>query len=369
MSAETETVPVPSPRSPAVRLFAAGAEIGRRYEIRSVLGTGGSASVYAAWDRDLKRLVALKALRHDRMTETALKRFRREVAVARDADSPRLVRVYDVGEAGETVFLTMELVEGESLRQRLGGDPLEPGEALRIAKEVLHALGDLHRLGIVHRDVKPGNILLGAGGLVKLADFGLARHWDGGDTRATETEGLVGTMEYLAPEQALGRPVDARTDLYAFGVVLYELLSGRVPFSSESVLGNVVARLREKAPDVRRANPSVPAWLAGVVARTLERDPGDRYATAGALLADLEAGRATGVAWRRRRVRGALAAAALLVAAGLAGAFFSMRGLRARVPPYRSSAATAPWESGPSTRPGRSSGHVPTSGGRRRSRS
>lgn len=325
MSAETETVPEPSPRAPAVRLFAPGAEVGRRYEVRSVLGTGGSASVYAAWDRDLKRLVALKALRHDRMSETALKRFRREVAVARDADSPRLVRVYDVGEAGETVFLTMELVEGESLRQRLGREPLETSEVLRISREVLHALGDLHRLGIVHRDVKPGNVLLGAGGLVKLADFGLARHWDGGDTRATETEGLVGTMEYLAPEQALGRPVDARTDLYAFGVVLYEMLSGTVPFSSESVLGNVVARLGEKAPDVRRAASSVPAWLAGVVARALERDPANRYATAGELLADLEAGRAPGVAWGRR-VRGALAAAAV-VAAGLAGAFLAARGL------------------------------------------
>jgi tRNA A-37 threonylcarbamoyl transferase component Bud32 len=327
MSVETASVPEPAPRAPAVRLFVPGTEIGRRYEIRSVLGTGGSASVYAAWDRDLKRLVALKALRHDRMSETALKRFRREVAVARDADSPRLVRVYDVGEAGETVFLTMELVEGESLRQRLSGERLETSEVLRIAREVLQALSDLHRLGIVHRDVKPGNILLGAGGVVKLADFGLARHWDGGDTRATETEGLVGTMEYLAPEQALGRPVDARTDLYAFGVVLYELLSGSVPFSSESVLGNVVARLREKAPDVRRANPSVPAWLAGVVARALERDPTNRYATAHELLADLEAGRAPGTAWGRRRVRGALAAAAAVLAVGLAGAFLAVRGL------------------------------------------
>jgi tRNA A-37 threonylcarbamoyl transferase component Bud32 len=335
MSADTETVPEPSPRAPAVRLFVPGSEVGKRYEIRSVLGTGGSATVYAAWDRDLKRLVALKALRHDRMSDTALKRFRREVAVARDADSLRLVRVYDVGEAGETVFLTMELVEGESLRQRLGGEPLDTAEALRIAGEVLHALGDLHRLGIVHRDVKPGNILLGANGLVKLADFGLARHWDGGDTRATETEGLVGTMEYLAPEQALGRPVDARTDLYAFGVVLYELLSGKVPFSSESVLGNVVARLREKAPDVRRAKPSVPVWLAAVVARTLERDPENRYASAGDVLADLEAGRAPGTAWNRRIRPGPAAVAAAVIAVGLAGAFLAVRGLpgSAPVPP------------------------------------
>jgi tRNA A-37 threonylcarbamoyl transferase component Bud32 len=327
MSAETESVPEPAPRASAVRLFAPGTEVGRRYEIRSVLGTGGSASVYAAWDRDLKRLVALKALRHDRMTEAALKRFRREVAVARDADSPRLVRVYDVGEAGETVFLTMELVEGESLRQRLGGEPLETREALRIAVEVLQALGALHRLGIVHRDVKPGNILLGRDGLVKLADFGLARHWEGGDTRATETEGLVGTMEYLAPEQALGRPVDARTDLYAFGVVLYEMLSGAVPFVSDSVLGGVVARLRDEAPDVRRVHPGVSAWLAAVVAKTLERDPRKRYGSADEVLADLEAERRPRTSWSRRGLRRPLVVSVAVGAVALTGSWLALRGL------------------------------------------
>lgn len=327
MNEETAAAPEPSLRAPAVLLFAPGTEVGRRYEIRSVLGTGGSASVYAAWDRDLKRLVALKALRHDRMTETALKRFRREVAVARDADSPRLVRVYDVGEAGETVFLTMELVEGESLRQRLGREPLETREALRIAGEVLRALGDLHRLGIVHRDVKPGNILLGCDGLVKLADFGLARHWDGGDTRATETEGLVGTMEYLAPEQALGRPVDARTDLYAFGVVLYEMLSGTVPFVSESVLGGVVARLRDQAPDIRQVRPGVSPWLAAVVAKTLERDPRERYGSADEVLADLETERKPRSSWFRGGLRRPLAVTAAVGAVALAGAWLSVKGL------------------------------------------
>ncbi len=327
MREEIESGPEPAPRASAVRLFAPGTEVGRRYEIRSVLGTGGSASVYAAWDRHLKRLVALKALRADRMSESAMKRFRREVAVARDADSPRLVRVYDVGEAGETVFLTMELVEGKSLRERLGAGPLETAEALRIAGEVLRALADLHRLGIVHRDVKPGNILLGRDGVVKLADFGLARHWDGGDTRATETEGLVGTMEYLAPEQALGRPVDARTDLYAFGIVLFEMLSGTVPFASDSVLGGVVARLREAAPDVRKVRPGVAPWLAAVVARTLEKEPGKRYASAGDVLADLEAERAPESGWTRDRVRRTLALAAAATAVGLGAAFFAARGL------------------------------------------
>ena len=322
MRDETESVRETLPRASAVRLFAPGAEVGRRYEIRSVLGTGGSATVYAAWDRDLKRLVALKVLRHDRMTESALKRFRREVAVARDADSPRLVRVYDVGEAGETVFLTMELVEGETLRQRLAGAPLETKEAVRLACEVLRALADLHRLGIVHRDVKPANVLVARDGNVKLGDFGLARHWEGGDTRATETEGLVGTMEYLAPEQALGRPVDARTDLYALGVVLFEMLTGAVPFEAGSALGAVVARLREKAPDLRAARPGVPTWLAAVVAKTLERDPARRYATAAELLADLAAERAPGRTWSARKrwttVAAASSAAAIALGAWLA---------------------------------------------------
>ena len=182
-----------------MRLFAPGTEIGRRFEIRAVLGTGGSAVVYEAFDRELKRRVALKVLRTDRTSEAALKRFRREVAIARDAASPRLVRVFDIGQAGDTVFLTMDLVEGESLRDLLARGPLAPKEACRVAVEVLRALADLHALGIVHLDMKPGNDLLGEGGEVKLADFCLARHWEGAETRVTETAWLVGTGESLSP--------------------------------------------------------------------------------------------------------------------------------------------------------------------------
>ena len=165
--------------APSVRLFAPGTEIGRRYEVHGVLGMGGSAVVYEAFDRELKRRVALKVLRTDRTSEASLKRFRHEVAIARDAAGSRLVRVFDIGQSGGTVFLTMELVEGESLRELLSRGPLAPERAVGIGTEVLHALADLHRLGIVHRDVKPGNILIAATGEVKLADFGLARHWEG----------------------------------------------------------------------------------------------------------------------------------------------------------------------------------------------
>ncbi|MDX9734994.1 MAG: protein kinase [Thermoanaerobaculia bacterium] len=280
-----------TPRLP-VRLFAPGTAIGRRYEVRGVLGTGGSAVVYEAFDRELKRRVALKVLRTDRTSEAALKRFRREVAIARDAASPRLVRVFDIGQAGETVFLTMELVEGESLRELLVRGPLPPERAVAIGAEVLRALADLHALGIVHRDVKPGNILLSDAGEVKLADFGLARHWEGSETRVTETEALVGTVEYLSPEQALGDLLDARSDLYAVGVVLFEMLAGKVPLRGESAIGTIVAHIRQEPVDVRKLRPEAPAWLSALVGRLLAKDRERRYSTATEVLADLEARRA-----------------------------------------------------------------------------
>ncbi len=301
----------------SVRLFAPGTEIGRRYEVRAVLGTGGSAVVYEAFDRELKRRVALKVLRTDRTSEAALKRFRREVAIARDAASPRLVRVFDIGQAGDTVFLTMELVEGESLRELLARGPLPPERAAAIAAEVLRALADLHALGIVHRDVKPGNVLLAATGEVKLADFGLARHWEGSETRVTETEGLVGTVEYLSPEQALGDLLDARSDLYSLGVALFEMLAGKVPLRGESAIGTIVAHIRQEPADVRKLRPETPPWLAAVVARLLAKDRERRYATAAEVLADLEARRARRAPVRVGRyvVLGGAAAVALLLAA------------------------------------------------------
>lgn len=276
---------------PTVRLFAPGTEIGRRYEIRKVLGSGGSAVVYAAWDRELKRDIALKVLRHDRMTEPMLKRFRREVAVAHDAESPRLVKVFDIGTSADAVFMTMELIDGESLRERLSQGPLAIDEVVRIGIEVAEGLAALHLIGLVHRDVKPGNVLLAASGSVKLADFGLVRRWDVDESRATATDAIVGTFEYLSPEQALGRDLDARSDLYGLGILVFEALTGEVPHRGLSSIGTVIAHLREKTPDVRVKRPEVPAWLSTIVHRLLEKDPADRYATAADVIADLEARR------------------------------------------------------------------------------
>src|SRR5688500_10445573 len=224
-----ETFPAESPR-----ILAAGSEVGARYRIRSVLGMGGSSVVYSVDDRELRRSIALKMIRSDRAGGAALKRFRREVALARSARDERLIGVYDIGESPEGLYFTMELVAGETLRARLDRGPLEIREVLRIAKEVLGALEALHRLGIVHRDLKPGNVLLTPGGAVKVADFGLARQWDSDESRATQTDGVVGTLEYLSPEQALGNDMDARRDLHPFGVVLFEMLTGRLPLPGRS---------------------------------------------------------------------------------------------------------------------------------------
>jgi tRNA A-37 threonylcarbamoyl transferase component Bud32 len=311
--------PVPGAGAPGIRLFERGTALGARFEIGEVRGVGGSAVVYSAFDRELKLQVALKVLRADRTSPEALTRLKREVAVARHAASTRLVRVYDIDAAEESVFLTMEDVPGGSLKERLAEGPLPLEDALRIAGEVLEGLGVLHGLGIVHRDVKPGNVLLTEEGSVKLADFGLARRLEVDETRATSVNAFVGTVDYVSPEQALGRELDGRSDLYSFGVTLYEMATGGIPFKRDSAIGTALAHVKDPPPRLRSARPDAPAWLEAFVSRLLAKSPEERYATAEDALADLGARRVTGAArsGRRRAIRlaaGGLVAAALLAA-------------------------------------------------------
>jgi tRNA A-37 threonylcarbamoyl transferase component Bud32/tetratricopeptide (TPR) repeat protein len=315
----TETVEPVSPDED-LEVLPAGTLLAGRFELGRALGWGGYAVVYEALDQELRRRVAVKVLRSERVRPTTLARMRREVAVARDATSPRLVKLYDIGEDGPHTFITMELVEGRSLRDRIAEGPLSLDEVVAVADQVLEALQILHAEGIIHRDLKPANILVDGDGNVKLADFGLARHWENEEMRVTRTEGLVGTMEYLSPEHALGKDLDPRSDLYAFGVVLYEMLSGSLPFGGASSLGTVVAHVTTHAPDVRRVREDVPVWLAVLVRRLLEKQREQRPGSAGDVRRALARKKVDWVyRWKRSRARVVTIA---LVLAGLAAAFF-----------------------------------------------
>lgn len=307
-------------RPARIELLAGGTELANRFEVREVLGTGGYAVVYRAFDRTLQREVALKVLRHDRLSPGALLRLRREAAVARDVVHPRIVRIFDIEEAGETVFLTMEIVDGGSLVDRLArhspASPVAIDDVVNWATQAFEGLAALHGMGILHRDIKPGNLLLTADGELKLSDFGLALHLDRDETRATTHESILGTLEYLSPEQALGQPVDARSDLYSLGVVLFEMIAGRLPFVTQSSLGSLLERLRQDGtPDLGELRPDTPPWLAAVVRRLLERDPARRYPAAAAVLADLasRSARVRGRARPRARFWATLAVASLAI--------------------------------------------------------
>jgi serine/threonine-protein kinase len=283
-----------------------------RYELIERLGAGGSAVVYRAYDSLLRHEVALKLLHPERLSPGGRARLRREAAIAQQVSSPQLVRVFDIGSADSQPFLTMELVLGGSLRERLRAGPLPLPDVLRWGGQPLSGMSALHRHGAAHRDVKPGNLLLTHEGDAKLADLGLARRLDADETRATAHQAIVGTWDYLAPEQVAGHDGDARSDLYAAGVVFFEMLTGRLPFGDERTPAVLLLRLRARAPQVQRFRRGTPRWLRRFVRRLLEREPEQRYADATAALADFEA----------QRVRLALRPAALLRTAAVAAPLF-----------------------------------------------
>lgn len=285
----------------SIRILSPGSAIGERYEVHDVLGVGGYGVVYAAFDRHLRRKVALKVLRHDRLSDGAIQRFRREVAIARDVHSPHLVRVFDIAQAEESTYLTMELVDGESLAAVVARGTLSIEQVIEIVRQVLEALQALHRVGIVHRDVKPSNVMLARDGQVKLTDFGLARKIDS-ETRATETATVVGTLEYLSPEQAMGLDIDARSDLYSLGILLFECLTGDVPLRGGSSLGTAIAHISKSAPNVRTIRADTPRWLAALAGRLLRKDRGQRYQSASEVLRDLRRRKAPAKTIRRDRL-------------------------------------------------------------------
>jgi eukaryotic-like serine/threonine-protein kinase len=259
-----------------------------RYEVDSLLGQGGMARVFRGTDRVLGRTVAVKVLSPQFAGDDQfVSRFRREAQAAAGLNHPNIVSVYDTGDQGDVHFIVMEYVEGRTLRDVIRSEgPLLPERATEIGQAVARALGSAHEAGLVHRDIKPGNIMLTRDGEVKVMDFGIART-STGDT-LTQTAAVLGTASYLSPEQAQGMSVDARSDIYSLGCVLYEMLAGRPPFTGESPVSIAYKHVREDPVPPGRLNSDVPSSLDAVVMKCMAKNPANRYQTAEELREDLE---------------------------------------------------------------------------------
>lgn len=300
------------------RVLPSGTVLADRYEIEELVGMGGMGIVYRARDRRLDVPVAVKLLSEEKAADPeTLERFERELVLARQVTHPNVVRIHDIGQDGDRHFLTMDFVPGRSLKALLEEEgPMPADRAASIGRDLAAALAAAHDKGVVHRDLKPANVLLDEEGRARITDFGVARSLSGrGPTR---TGHVLGTPDYLSPEQALGERVDGRSDIYALGLLLYELVSGELPFSTDSVDESLAQRISGKPRDLTRLDVDVPAWLAQIIGRCLARNPDDRYQAARDLCDDL-AGHAVSPAPRRGHWRAAAVGAVVLaVVLGLA---------------------------------------------------
>ncbi len=265
-----------------------GTILSGRYRLDSKLGSGGMSTVYLAQDETLERWVAVKVLHREVSDDPGqLERFRREARAVAQVSHPNVVAVIDAGEDGGYPYIVFEYIEGETLKQRIERQGrLALDEATAYAIEVGRGLGAAHARRLVHRDVKPQNVLIDPEGRAKVTDFGIARGLD--SKGLTATGRVLGTTDYVSPEQAMGQGVDARSDIYSLGVVLFEMLTGDVPFHAETLVGVAMKHVNEPMPDVQRRRPDVSAALSAVVETSTAKDPGQRYASMAAMLRDLE---------------------------------------------------------------------------------
>jgi serine/threonine-protein kinase len=261
-----------------------------RYRVIKRLGSGGMADVYLVEDQQLGRRVALKLLyRHLAEDVQFVERFRREASSAAGLQHPNIVSIFDRGEWDGTYYIAMEYVEGHTLKEVIRErGPAPPEAAVDVVLQILRAARFAHQRGVVHRDLKPQNVLIDLDGRTKVTDFGIAR---AGASDMTETGSIMGTAQYLSPEQAQGRPVDARSDLYSIGIILYELLLARVPFDAESPVSVALKQVSEAPVPPREIDPTLPPALEGVVLRALEKDPARRFQNADEFIEALHTGR------------------------------------------------------------------------------
>src|ERR1700753_2626367 len=287
-----------------------------RYRVVRRLGTGGMAEVFLAEDQQLGRQVALKLL-HRRFGEDPgfVERFRREAQAAAGLQHPNVVSVYDRGQFEDTYYIAMEYLPGRSLKQVIRDEaPLDPVRSIDIAIQILRAARFAHRRGIIHRDLKPHNVIVDDSGHAKVTDFGIAR---AGASDMTETGSIMGTAQYLSPEQAQGRAVNAASDLYSVGVGLYEMLTGRVPFDADSAVSIALKHVSEAPPPPSQFNPNIPPELEQTVLWVLNKNPSDRPADADQLITVLEHCREAIIAGAAGQNTASMAALAAGAAAGM----------------------------------------------------
>lgn len=311
--------------------------LGGRYEIHRRLARGGMAQVYLARDRSLDRPVAIKELVPEFATDPSfVERFRREAQAAANLAHPNIVGVYDWGTQDGTYFIVMEYIDGPSLSQVIRRDgPLHPRRAAELAGEVAGALGFAHSRGVVHRDVKPGNVLLTGSGQSKVTDFGIARALSSPDEDLTQAGSVMGTATYFSPEQAQGLPVDPRSDLYSLGVVLYEMVTGRAPFVGDAPLAIAYKHVQDRPAAPSTIITDLPRGIDAIIMKLLSKRPDDRYASAEELRMDL-----------RRFLQGETTNAERALAAGVGAAAAGAAAATAVQPAVEGYAAEEPQEGG-----------------------
>ena len=292
--ASTEDRPPEAPREASVFESMAspgtldpGTVLGDRYRIEELIGFGGMGAVYRATDLELDRVMALKVIRpHLADDPNVLQRFKQEIILAREVTHRNVVRIFDIGQADDTRYISMEFIEGKDLQGLLkerGALPAE--EVAEIIEQVCLALDAAHQQGVVHRDLKPANIMLEPDGRVVVMDFGIARSLE--VSGMTQTGSMLGTPDYMSPEQVKGEQVDSRSDLFALGIILYQLLTGELPYKGETPMAAMYTRTQKRATPIRDLDPSLPGFLGDVVGRCLEIPAHKRYQSAREVLQDL----------------------------------------------------------------------------------